>query len=124
MQNAEQHFPENGVDSVTYFVEKGASSLVTRTQYEMGIRIGVFVPTFARPIFARTQDRDMAILFKEKLKEKFVEYLAEKAIKDADSRKLVGLMFLNEQIGKHPSNDNNDWLSKLLSKMGNEFQAQ
>ena len=105
-------------------IENGASSLITNVQYELGIRTGVFAPPLTRPNFAKKQETDIITLLRQKLKEKFVDYVAEKAMQDPDSRMLVGAMFMNELVGGEVKPDYTDKLFKLLSKMCSQFQTR
>lgn len=63
-------------------------------------------------------------IFRQKLREKFVDYLAESTIKDPDSRKFVGTIFMNEVFSPETKFDTRDEFSKLLSKLRSQPWSQ
>ncbi len=100
-------------------VENGVAALVTREQYQMGVATGMFIPTLPRPIYGKKHSAELGELFIQKLKEKFVEELADRAIKDPEAFKLVTGMFLEQHIDEQKRPDNSDEYSKLISRMSN-----
>lgn len=100
-------------------VEGGASTLIGSDEYELGVRSGTYLPDFPRPVYHNIVD-----IFKQKLREKFVDYLAESTIKDPDSRKFVGTIFMNEVFSPETKFDTRDEFSKLLSKLRSQPWSQ
>lgn len=102
-------------------IENGFAELVTREQYQMGVTTGMFVPPQLRPVYGKKQYADLGELFKQKLREKFVEDMADRAMKDPESKELVTTMFMNQLIHEQTRPDNDDVFSKLVSRLRSLF---
>jgi hypothetical protein len=102
-------------------LERGLATLVTKDQYELGIRAGAIIPRPYRPTYRKSNVR-LVDLFKQKLKEKVAEMLAKNSLRDPESRKIVFALLLNESLRERADSGDNDEFSAALSGMMRDFR--
>jgi hypothetical protein len=96
-------------------VESGRSNICRKDQYEMGVRSGTIVPRSYRPTY-RKNDVSLADLFKQKLKEKLADTLADDVLRNPQDRQRVSSMFMAESIQKTTRSNSSDEFSEFVSR--------
>jgi len=99
-------------------VEGGHSALVSKAQYEFGIRTGALIPQFRQRPF-RKNVQTFNDLCEQKLKENLAAEFAQKALKNPECRNLAITMFMNEVTRDQAQSDKSNDISTLLSKLMN-----
>lgn len=114
--------PENSAHNDTSTISKAAFLLLLEKINELGVGTGTFVPRSHRPTYRKNEVR-LVDLFKQKLKEKIADLLADSVLRDPEERKLVIGMFMTESIQERARSNDSDEFSGWVSRKTGQYRT-